>query len=125
MENILLKEENGFWIQFDLSKAFDRFSWSVIFHVLIECGFPTQIVGLIKHAWTSMRRRFKLALGSVGDEWAALNGALQGDPNSVWVTNVLWKGKKKETKEKLPNKKVTSDSSSPPNHEGLLTTLVL
>ena len=52
-----------------------------------------------------MRRRFKLALGSVGDEWAALNGALQGDPNSVWVTNVLFTAWAKEREQEAENKR--------------------
>ncbi len=94
-------------------KLFDLFSWDVIFTLLTECGFPQQITGTIEHAWRNMRRRFKLGLGSVGEQWDALNGALQGDANSVWIINVIistWANERSENKPELQVRAFADDT---------------
>ena len=71
------------------------------------------ITGTIEHAWRNMRRRFKLGVGSVGEQWEALNGALQGDANSVWIINVIistWANERSENKPEIKIRAYADDT---------------
>lgn len=68
-------------VKIDLSKAYDRVEWSVLFKILENLGFVSHFISLLTECLTTAR--FSLLLnGSPYGYFAAERGLHQGDPLS-------------------------------------------
>ena len=72
----------------DFAKCFDTLPQGILFRLAEEIGMPTRVLSPLRAMYGSLRRRFRLG-ASVGDEWQATNGILQGCPLSVFLLNAL------------------------------------
>ena len=88
VEKALLLGEPLSGISLDYSKCFDRVPVDIVFSLAEHCGFDGGVLRAMRAMYKQLRRRFSLH-GSVGEEFRATNGILQGCPLSVVLLNLL------------------------------------
>ena len=75
-------------VALDYSKCFDRIPLKITFKLAEHLGMHVSIRRPLQAMYGQLRRRFQVA-GSLGAEFAATNGILQGCPLSVVLVNML------------------------------------
>ena len=72
----------------DFAKCFDSLPQGLLFKLAAEMGLSPRVLVPLQGMYDSLRRRFCLG-ASLGSEWTATNGILQGCPLSVFLLNAL------------------------------------
>lgn len=88
VEAALLDGRHLYGLKFDFAKCFDRLPHNVLLKLVQRMGMSSRILGPLNTMYLKLVRRFKFA-GSVGKEFKATNGILQGCPISVILLNAL------------------------------------
>ena len=88
IERAVLLGEPLYGISLDYAKCFDNLPQDILLRLASETGLHTNILRPLKSMYQRLRRRFRVA-GSVGKEFQATNGILQGCPLSVILLNAL------------------------------------
>jgi len=70
----------------DFKKAYDSVRREVIYKILIECGIPRKLVGLIKMSLTETYSRIQVG-NNVSDRFPVRNGLKQGNALSPLLFN--------------------------------------
>jgi endonuclease/exonuclease/phosphatase family metal-dependent hydrolase len=72
----------------DFAKCFDSLPQGLLFRLAAEMGLSPRVLLPLQGMYDGLRRRFRLG-ASLGTEWTATNGILQGCPLSVFLLNAL------------------------------------
>ena len=72
----------------DIKKCFDTIPWDITFSLVEKMGIDMKITRPLKSMYRDLKRRFKL-YGTVGEEFKANNGILQGCALSIILLNAL------------------------------------
>eukprot|EP00660_Eupelagonema_oceanica_P019407 gene19407-biopygen14683 len=89
LEEALLKGDPFGGASLDSEKAFDRIPQGILMNLMEELGLHERLVAPLRAMYKGLRRRFQTTGASVGEEFSATNGILQGCPISVICLNAL------------------------------------
>ena len=88
IEKAMLKGEDLCGVLLDVKKCFDTVPWEITFRLVEKMGMDVRVTRPLRNMYVGLRRRFKV-LGTLGKEFTATNGILQGCAISVVLLNAL------------------------------------